>query len=208
VRLADPWGRYRSLIHADLSPTWEDDEVSVVGVNTVNRFAHQAGHVNRAALRQIAAAYEESPQKTLVVVMHHPLEHPPGSTKAPMRHTVRGVEALGRAGADVVLSGHLHNAHVAPLSTAPGILLVQAGTGLSTRVRDEPNTLNLLTIEPGAVRVDRYAATGVEFALDETAFFRRDGEGQGARWERTEASPLDTAAVAPPAILAPEDQST
>ena len=90
-----------------------------------------------------------------------------------------------------------------PLSTAPGILLVQAGTGLSTRLREEPNTLNLLSIAPGDVRIDRYAARAEAlFAIDETAFFARHGDGPDARWEKAErsASALDTPAVAPPAV--------
>lgn len=202
VRVLDPWGRYRALIHDDLSPRWEDEELCVIGLNTVNRFAHQAGRIGDAAVAQIGAAYRESPDKTLVVVMHHPLEHPPGSDKAPMRHRLRGVEALGKAGADIVLSGHLHHHHVAPLSTAPGILLVQAGTGLSTRVREEPNTLNFLTISPGQLRIDRYAARGTDsFAVEETAFFARHGAGPEARWERAERGRSDLAAEAPPSLL-------
>lgn len=184
VRLLDPWGRYRSLIHHDLSPRHEDEEITVIGLNTVNRYAHQAGRIGRSQLRVIHGAYEESPQKTLVVVMHHPPEHPNGSRKRPMRHSGKGVEALARAGADIVLSGHLHNAHVAPLTAAPGVLLVQAGTGLSTRLRDEPNTLNLLAVEPGHVRVDRYAAfERPEFQPVETAWFGRDLSDPAAHWE-------------------------
>ncbi len=101
-----------------------------------------------------------------------------------MRHAGKGVEALRQAGADIVLSGHLHNAHVAPLTAAPGILLVQAGTGLSTRLRNEPNTLNHLTIEPGQVRVDRYAAfERPAFEVIETAWFGRDPQDPEAPWE-------------------------
>ncbi len=184
VRLLDPWGRYRSLIHHDLSPRHEDEEIAVIGLNTVNRYAHQAGRIGRSQLQVIASAYEEHPQKTMVVVMHHPPEHPAGSTKRPMRHSGKGVEALKRAGADIVLSGHLHNAHVAPLTVAPGILLVQAGTGLSTRLRNEPNTLNFLTIEPGHVQVDRYAAFETPaFEVIETAWFGRDLSDPNAPWE-------------------------
>ncbi|TNC74391.1 metallophosphoesterase [Rubellimicrobium roseum] len=184
LRFLDPWGRYRSLIHHDLSPRHEDEEITVIGLNTVNRYAHQAGRIGKTALRQIAASRQEQPEKTLVAVMHHPLEHPPGNSKPPMRRTLDGVEALGRAGADIVLSGHLHNAHVAPLTSAPGILLVQAGTGLSTRLRDEPNTLNLLSIEPGWVQVDRYAAlTEPVWEIDQTTHFARDPERSDAPWE-------------------------
>lgn len=189
VRLLDPWGRYRNLIHDDLSPRHEDEEITVIGLNPVTRYAHQAGRIGRAQLRVIAGAHEENPQKTVVVVMHHPPEHPNGSTKRPMRHSGKGVAALMTAGADIVLSGHLHNAHVAPLTAAPGVLLVQAGTGLSTRLRDEPNTLNLLTIEPGHVRVDRYAAFAAPgFEVIETAWFGRDLGNAEAHWERLSPS--------------------
>jgi 3',5'-cyclic AMP phosphodiesterase CpdA len=183
VRLLDPWGRYRNLIHEDLSPRWEDEELTVVGINTVNRYAQQAGRIGRSQLRVIAQSHETNPGKTLVVVMHHPPEHPPGSKKRPMQHSSKGVMALGQAGADIVLSGHLHAANVAPLTAAPGILLVQAGTGLSTRLRDEPNTLNLLTIEPGHVRVDRFAAFArPAFEVIETAWFGRDLSDPDAPW--------------------------
>ena len=50
---------------------------------------------------------------------------------------------------------------------------------------------------------DRYAArTQALFAIEETAFFARHGDGAAARWERAErsASALGTAAVAPPAV--------
>jgi 3',5'-cyclic AMP phosphodiesterase CpdA len=184
IRLLDPWGRYRSLIHHDLCPRHGDEELTVVGLNTVNRYAHQAGRIGRSQLRAIARSHHATPEKTLVVVMHHPPEHPVGSTKRLMSHSGKGVEALVRAGADIVLSGHLHNAHVAPLTAAPGILLVQAGTGLSTRLRNEPNTLNLLTIEPGHVRVDRYAAFDAPaFEVIETAWFGRDLSDPNAHWE-------------------------
>ena len=199
VRVLDPWGRYRSLITEDLSPRWEDEELCTIGLNTVNRFAHQAGRIGQTQVRQINEAWQENPEKTLVVVMHHPLEHPPGNDKPTMRHALRGVAALGAAGADIVLSGHLHAHRVAPLSTAPGILLVQAGTGLSTRTRAEPNTLNVLTIAPGDVRVDRYAARDRPvFEVEETAFFARFGEGPDARWERAAGSGSDLADTPPP----------
>jgi 3',5'-cyclic AMP phosphodiesterase CpdA len=178
VRLLDPWGRWRSLIHREVTPRYEDGAMAVVGLNTVNRYAHQSGRIGRGQLRRIRAIGRDDPGRTLVVVMHHPPEHPQGSDKRLMRHAGRGVAALREAGADIVLSGHLHDSHVAPLTAAPGILLVQAGTGLSTRLRDEPNTLNLLLVGRGEVQVDRYAAEERDWAVTESAFFRREG----GRW--------------------------
>ena len=58
----------------------------------------------------------------------------------------------------MVLSGHLHSTIAAPFATAPGLLFVQAGTGLSTRVRGEPNTFNLIEAAPGRVTITTHAA--------------------------------------------------
>lgn len=206
VRLLDPWGRYRSLIQDDLSPRWQDEELTVIGLNTVNRYAHQSGRIGRRQLRVIAQAAQDRPQRTLVVVMHHPPEHPADSTKPPMRHAGRGVAALVRAGADIVLSGHLHNARVTPLTAAPGILLVQAGTGLSTRLRSEPNTVNLLEVEPGHVRVDRWAAFDrPAYEVIESARFLRDLERPGSPWEMAAHDPEPCVGPGP---AAGPDQST
>jgi hypothetical protein len=93
-----------------------------------------------------------------VVVLHHPLEHAPGTDKALTRGAGRALAAFGACGAHVVLCGHLHSWRTAAATAARGTLLVQAGTSLSTRVRDEPNDFNLLTLDGRAARVDRYTA--------------------------------------------------
>ena len=50
---------------------------------------------------------------------------------------------------------------------------MQAGTGLSTRLRDEENTFNLLTLARDDLRIDRFSA-GSEpvFRLFDTTRFR------------------------------------
>ena len=56
------------------------------------------------------------------------------------------------------------------------VLLVQAGTGLSTRLRGEENDFNLLTIDGPEVAVERHVAgSKPEFHLADTTRFRRDG---------------------------------
>lgn len=179
VRFLAPWARYRHHISLDLEPVWQSPGVRVVGVNTVNRFSWQrgrmSGHTVARLHREFAVA---TGTQTCIAVLHHPLEHLPEVEKRLMRGARAAVAALGASGADIVLSGHLHNASVAPLTAQPGVLFVQAGTGLSTRLRDEVNTFNVLDIGPGAVDVHRYAATGnPAFAVENTARFRKTDAG-------------------------------
>ena len=179
VRLAAPWRRYRRYVHPELEPSWEDDELAVVGVNTVNRWSWQRGRIGRRTVRRVCGAFEgRSGRRLHVAVLHHPLEHGPEVEKRLMRGARAAVARLGACGADVVLSGHLHTWRVRPFSEAEGVLFVQAGTGLSTRVRGEPNDFNLLTVDGPRIEVAQWTAVEGEVAFRPTrnaAFEKRDG---------------------------------
>lgn len=160
VRLLSPWSRYRRWI-GELEPSYEDDEMAVVGVNTVNPLAWQRGRIRKHVVRRVCRAFEGEAQRMRVVVVHHPLEHAPGVDKALMRGAGAALDALSECGADIVLSGHLHSWRAEPFAERVGrrgAVQVHAGTGLSTRLRGEENDFNLLTLRPGEVLVERFAA--------------------------------------------------
>jgi len=178
LRMVKPWVRYRRHINADLEPTFRDDVLAVVGANTVNRFVWQQGRFSRRMLGRVLAAFSDAADRTRIVVVHHPLEHREGSDKALTRGAARALAALSDAGTDIVLCGHIHTTHVGPFTTAPGLLFVQAGTGLSTRLRQEENAFNVLDITPGRVKVQSVlAGEDARFVLNASAeFMRRDGQ--------------------------------
>ena len=182
VRLMRPWVRYKRLIGRELEPRYSDDEIAVIGVNTVNPLAWQRGRIRRRAVRRVCAEFVDDPARTRIVVVHHPLEHGPEERKALTRGAAAAVDAFSECGADIVLSGHLHTWRAelfAERVGRRGALQVHAGTGLSTRVRGEENDFNLLTVESGQVTVERYAAgdDARDFAPARTARFHRGDHG-------------------------------
>ena len=173
VRLLTPWRRYRRYIDRNLEPGWEDDEVAVIGVNTVNHWSWQRGRIGRHTVRRVCGAFEGNRGRRMhIAMLHHPLEHGPEVDKRLMRGARGALRRIGECGADIVLSGHLHTSHARPFSAHEGVLFVQAGTGLSTRVRGQPNDFNLLKIDGRSVEVDQYAAD-----RGETAFRRTQSAG-------------------------------
>lgn len=186
VRFLMPWRRYRRWIARDLEPVVMDDETLVVGINTVNPFAHQRGRFSKHAMKKVRAQMGKADERMRVVVLHHPLEQAPGATKELMEGAGRAIMALSDCGADIVLSGHLHSwgaALHAQRAGGDGVVQVQAGTGLSTRTRGEQNDFNLLSMAPGTLRVERYVADpdGSQFRRERVAAFEM-GEGG---WVRT-----------------------
>jgi 3',5'-cyclic AMP phosphodiesterase CpdA len=149
-------------------------------VNTVNHWSWQRGRIGRHTVRRICGAFEGNRGRRMhIAMLHHPLEHGPDVEKRLMRGARAALRRLGECGADVVLSGHLHRWDARPFTSEEGVLFVQAGTGLSTRVRGEPNDFNLLTIEGRSVLVEQWTA-----AEGETAFRR----SRAARFEKQDGS--------------------
>jgi 3',5'-cyclic AMP phosphodiesterase CpdA len=184
-RAVSPYRGYRRWISVNLEPAYIDEEITVAAINTVDPRSWQRGRVGRSAVARAARYFtSRSPERTRIVVVHHPFSHLPGEPKALMKGARAGIEALSASGVDMVLSGHLHAWRADPVATrldGARTLQIQAGTGLSTRVRGEENDFNLLSIEPGQVRVDRFAALEGRQGFDRAASvsFRRANSG----WE-------------------------
>lgn len=165
TRLFMPYRLYGRYFGTDLSPVIDRPDVLVVGVNTTRALRHKDGEVSAAQIadvaRQLRAA---SPDQLRVVVTHQPVDVP---TAREQHNLLRGhadaVPAWVAAGADVIMGGHIHLPFVRPLSERfPGIArrawCVQAGTSVSSRVRDDiPNSVNVVeTGQGGRAHVERW----------------------------------------------------
>ncbi len=187
TRLLTPWRRYRRWINRNLEPSFQDDELVAVGINTVAPFLWQRGWIARQALTRACAVLDQADARTRIVVTHHPFVHAPDAeAKALMHGAAPAIRALATAGADILLSGHLHSwsaeAYRALAPELRSVLLVRAGTGLSTRLRGAPNDYNVLCVEDGAVTIRRHAASATEQdfrCVEERRFVREAGGWAG-----------------------------
>lgn len=176
-RFLDPYGLYRKYIANDLEPFTEIGDVAIAGIKTSRRlraglnWAH--GSINRDQLDELERQFEgASPGALRIVVAHHPLMQPETVAEKPMRLVKRAdiaLETFTRLGIRLVLSGHFHLSYVRkhehPGSIAQGapsglrraalapILVAQASSTISTRLRGEPNGYNLIDIEQGRITV-------------------------------------------------------
>jgi 3',5'-cyclic AMP phosphodiesterase CpdA len=128
------------------------------------------------------------PETTRIIVTHHPFDLPEGHARANLVGRARmAMETFVACGCDVILSGHLHvshTGHTAIRYRLPGrsALVVQAGTATSTREREEPNSFNVLRIDPPRIEVERQVFEDVSrrFVSAATEVLERIDQ----RWER------------------------
>ncbi|WP_156679878.1 metallophosphoesterase family protein [Sphingomonas profundi] len=113
------------------------------------------GVVSRRSLREAEALLRACPaDRIALVTCHHPLTDE--GVSEGHGETLRGIEALHRltrAGADAVLSGHVHDPFdIAWTGAGAPLRLIGAGT-LSERTRTTEPSFNELTIADGALHV-------------------------------------------------------
>lgn len=152
-RFTAPYARYRSLrrvVHRDLAL----DGAAIIALPTIApaqwRLNWSKGHVARADLAHALAGLSAAAGAGIrLVACHHPLIEADTQATASTHGGKRALAALARAGADVVLSGHVHDAFdlVVEAEGRP-IRLIGAGT-LSKRLRTTPPSYNRLEYVPG-----------------------------------------------------------
>ncbi|HET7747694.1 MAG TPA: metallophosphoesterase family protein [Vicinamibacteria bacterium] len=187
-RAVRPIARYRAHITDDLAPFWRDDVIAVLGVNTARPSLWKDGRISHAQIALMRERFCSVPEGVLkVLVTHHPFVPAPAD---PAPATVgRGREALLAAeecGVDLLLAGHLHKGFLGDVgahyvAVRRSILVAQAGTAVSLRTRDEPNTYNWIVVEPpGSLHFEvRAFGTGGFRTLESARYARVDG-----RWRR------------------------
>ena len=185
ARFLAPLRNYRRIVSAEVEPSFIDDEVAIVGVNTARSLVFKGGRINEeqvARVRGLICALPESVVKILVT--HHPFDVPRHSDE-PGQIVGRAKMALSRladCGADVLLSGHLHESHVGHTADRYRIaglsaLVVQAGTATSDRTRESTNSFNVLRTSARHVEITAYAWTGTAFEPARAQAFDHDGNG-------------------------------
>ena len=166
ARVFHPYGGYRRVFGSAHDNEYRIGEMLVVTVDSTKAWRHKHGQLLESQIERAAQRLRAASTNALrAVVMHHPMG---GSGAAVQKDLVRGHKeatlAWQRAGADLVLGGHIHLPYVQPvgdLNSERRLYVVQAGTAVSHRRRDRiPNSVNLIRSEPSAARrecsVERY----------------------------------------------------
>jgi 3',5'-cyclic AMP phosphodiesterase CpdA len=161
ARVFAPYGGYRRAFGDDLEPEYESSDVLVVAVNTTRARRHKDGEVSPEQVDRVARRLRQaSPAQLRVVVVHQPVMAVRPDDESNLLHGRDvAVPAWVAAGVDIVMGGHIHWPYARSLRHAYDPLprdawVVQAGTAVSSRVRDGvPNSVNV--VRTGAATAGR-----------------------------------------------------
>lgn len=154
ARLLCPYARYMRAFGRDLEPKYESDELLILCLNTTRARRHIDGEISVEQTERTATRLRAARREQLrIVVLHHPVHViRPEDEQNVLHGHLQALRAWAQSGADLVLGGHIHLPYVRPVKgLARTIWAVQAGTAVSSRVRDgAPNSVNILRYNPCA----------------------------------------------------------
>lgn len=148
------YGRLERMIERPLAI----EGIHIVPLRTTARFQMRLnwskGTVSQNELSRALALVESAPDGAMVLVAcHHPLIEVGTRGTAHTRRGESALTALVGAGANAVLTGHVHDPFdIAHPVGGRTVRLIGAGT-LSERVRDSPASFNQITVGEGRIEV-------------------------------------------------------
>ena len=163
VRLFAPYAKYKACFGDELEPELDFADVLVIGVNTTRPERHKDGEVSKAQVERVVQRLQRARGDQLrVVVTHQPACVLRAEDEKDRLHGGEmALQAWARAGADLVLGGHIHLPYVSNLcaraqATPRPMYCLQAGTAVSHRTRHgTPNSLNLIRWAPPSAGAER-----------------------------------------------------
>jgi 3',5'-cyclic AMP phosphodiesterase CpdA len=152
-RLTQPWARYEQYIHHQTDSVWQAPGLFVIGLNDNHRVL-PGGIWSTFQRRWMEKELITAPTNVCkILVMHHQLLWDGKWRPAGHWFPTRTLNRLSVLGVELILNGHTH---VSLARQAPnGIVIVQAGTAMSTRTRHgQGNSYNRIDIEAESIGVD------------------------------------------------------
>jgi 3',5'-cyclic AMP phosphodiesterase CpdA len=184
-RFLSPLARYRRFIDESLCPFVELPGVAVLGVNTARSLTLKDGRISKDQVAFIRETFSRTPKDAFrIIVTHHPLFalEVAGEVERAIGRQELALDAVEESGVDMVLAGHAHHASSQDagdlVTRSGGVLVVQAGTATSTRVREQEQSFNVIDIIDGSVTITVHAWNGSEFGANDALRY----QWQDGRW--------------------------
>jgi 3',5'-cyclic AMP phosphodiesterase CpdA len=190
-RFLSPLARYRRYIDESLCPFIELPGVAVLGINTARSLTIKDGRINRDQVEFIRETFSRTPTEAFrIVVTHHPLFalEVGGEVERAIGRQELALDAIEESGVDMLLAGHAHHASSQDagdlVTRAGGVLVVQAGTATSTRVREQEQSFNMIDFAAGGVTITVNAWNGEDFRPNDAQCY----EWVEGRWKMRKAA--------------------
>lgn len=163
-RIVRPLHSYQRYIGANYKSALKTDDITILGVSSVNPHKAIDGKLTSKTLMQINQFFNEDNKNVNLLFFHHNFDHIEGLHK-PLENEDQFLNYLITSNIDVVCTGHLHYAHVGFIKKTNNklCLILHAGSLLCGRSKDGLNSYFLIDVDSPQCSVDWRVFTENEF---------------------------------------------
>lgn len=179
-RFFNPLQRFKKYIHDDEFPFYEDNEITIVGINSARSLTIMDGRVSLSQIQHLKNIFcNKSEPQFKAIVIHHNLI-PSTDIKS---HKILGraglmIAELNDCGIDMIFSGHLHKYQSEDVQKyfkgSNSIIISQAGTATSSRTRGEKNSYNYVEVFPSKILINIMRFNGEKFIAEKEIVYNRE----------------------------------
>lgn len=183
-RFLAPFAGYRRFVSPELNPVFSNGELLVQGLNTARSLTWKNGRISCRQMELVERTFSQGrPGQFRILVTHHPFLPPPGSygRVALVGRAREALAVMDRSRVDLLLAGHLHHGYSGDVRTFypaayRSMIAVQVGTGISRRLRTEPNAFNLIELDANRISVTTHVWNGHRFHEQAAVQYHLQGE--------------------------------
>lgn len=179
-RFTQPYKKYKTHICDNLMPSYRDDLIDLIGINSARRALPHWNWANGAVSYKQREALKEFFQSTThnkwrICTMHHPIHK---IADMPIDVTVFGrkrtLQCFHDLQVDLVLTGHVHHAAFDMIGDEQHkTAFISASTALSSRKRGHENGFNIINIEDDQMHVQMLNYENTRFVETSAHSFRK-----------------------------------
>lgn len=154
LRFFSPYSRFKKYMGNLISNYYEDDHIAVFGLWTVNPLKVQAGKISESDILAVTEKFMKVPDHKIKILAGH---HPIATYEEPKIKKL--FEKLIELKPDFLMWGHDHQSSIKYFDETKKMLplMLASGTTISSRVREEANSFNLISIQDKTVNVKTMA---------------------------------------------------
>ncbi|MAE51096.1 MAG: hypothetical protein CMH27_04740 [Micavibrio sp.] len=164
-RFFHPYRRYKTYIHDDLCPVYEDKDIILGGLNSARRallhWNWANGAISSQQLRRLTDIFDSdtAAKRWRICTFHHPVHK---VQDMPMDVTVFGgnkaMQTIQALKIDLVLTGHVHHASITSRGDETHqCIYLSASTAMSSRRRGHENGYNVISLNNKSMQIEIYA---------------------------------------------------
>ncbi|WP_131782167.1 metallophosphoesterase family protein [Legionella gresilensis] len=154
ARLFFPFQNYKQYVTNDLTITYSNEEVRILGINSVNPYQVKDGQLSHKNLATITRYFDIQDTKLNILFFHHNFDYLEGLHK-PLENDQEFLHYLKQSTVDIVCTGHLHYAHLGLIEKNDNYscLVLHAGSMMCERSKDGLNSYYIIENNHQACRI-------------------------------------------------------